>query len=57
MNEPTHAVYFLDNWDGEGDTYWAFAYKKGDEFYFFESDSLVLTHIGDKIIKEVTLPA
>jgi hypothetical protein len=57
MNEPTHAIYLLDNWDGEGDMYWIFAYKKEEEFYSFESDSLILTHVGDKIVKEVSLSA
>lgn len=57
MNEPTHALYVLDNWDGEGDTYWVLAYKKDDVFHAWESDKVILEYVGDKIIKEVTLTA
>ena len=33
---PTHAVMFYDNWDGEGDTVYLFAFKVGNEFYQWE---------------------
>lgn len=54
--EPTHALYVIDNWDGEGDQYWTLAYKIEGVFHHAESDRLVLEHIGDKVLKEVKLP-
>ena len=53
--EPTHALYVIDNWDGEGDQYWAFAYLKESVFYCYERDKPVLAYIGDKILKKVIL--
>jgi len=54
--EPTHALYVVDNWDGEGERYWVFAYKKESLFHSCETDKLILEHIGDEVIKEVKLP-
>ena len=53
--EPTHALYVIDNWDGEGDQYWTFAYLKESVFYCYERDKPVLEYIGDKILKQVIL--
>ena len=53
--EPTHALYVVDNWDGEGDQYWTLAYKKEGVFYCCERDKPVLEHVGDKILKQVIL--
>jgi len=55
--EPTHALYVVDNWDGEGDKYWLFAYLKDGVFFSTDTDRKVLAHEGDKILKEVSLRA
>ena len=51
---PTHAVMFYDNWDGEGDTVYLFAFKVGNEFYQWECGSgmgePILQHHGDEIL-------
>lgn len=52
----THALFVVDNWDGEGDTYWVFAYKKEGVFHSSETDKPILKYVGDKILKEVELP-
>jgi hypothetical protein len=54
--ETTHALFVLDNWDGQGERYWVFAYKKDGEFYASEGDKLILEHVGDKILNEIELP-
>lgn len=51
---PTHAVMFYDNWDGEGDTVYLFAFKVGNEFYQWECGrgmgEPILQHHGDEIL-------
>ena len=51
---PTHAVMFYDNWDGEGDTVYLFAFKVGNEFYQWECGrgmgKPILEHHGDEIL-------
>lgn len=54
--EPTHALYVIDNWDGEGGRYWTFAYEKNGIFHSSENDKPVLEYVGDEILKEVKLP-
>lgn len=55
MSEPTHALYIVDNYDGEGYRYWIFAYQKDSVFYSSENSKPVLEYEGDRIIKEVPL--
>tara|TARA_R110000744_G_scaffold265046_1_gene379188 strand:+ start:513 stop:683 length:171 start_codon:yes stop_codon:yes gene_type:complete len=55
MNYPTHALFIVSNWDGEGCQLWVFAYQKDNVFYCHESDKLVIEHVGDKILKQVVL--
>jgi hypothetical protein len=51
---PSHAVLFYDNWDGEGDTVYMFAFKVGEEFYQWECGigmgKPILEHHGDEIL-------
>lgn len=51
----THALYIVDNSDGEGDRFWVFAYKKDGEFYVHDVDRKVIEYVGDEILKEVDL--
>ena len=51
----THAIYAVDNWDGEGDRYWIFAYKVKGEWVSYESGKPLLKYEGDKILRVVPL--
>lgn len=51
----THALFIVDNSDGEGDRYWVFAYKKDGEFYVYDTNMKVIEYVGDEIVKEVDL--
>lgn len=53
---PTHALFVVDNWDGEGDRYWIFAYKKDGVFYSSETDKPIIETVGDEVLKQVELP-
>ena len=53
--EPTHALYIVDNWDGEGDRYWLFAYKEDGVYLSADTNKKVLYHEGDEILKEISL--
>ena len=53
--EPTHALYVIDNWDGESDRYWVFAYKDDGVFHSSENTRKILQHVGDEILKQVEL--
>lgn len=55
MSEPTHALFVIDNWDGEGDQYWTFAYKIDGVFFNYETDKKTLEYVGDEILKEIQL--
>lgn len=48
--EPTHAVKFRNNWDGEGDIEHHLAFKVGDEFYLWETGKPFLEYEGDEIL-------
>lgn len=51
MKQPTHAVRFVSNWDGEGDIDTALTYKKEGAFYCYVSDKPLLEFEGDEILK------
>jgi len=55
MNEPTHALYVVDNWDGERNRYWTLAYKDDGVWRCFEQGKPILETEGDEILKEVSL--
>ncbi|OTH75858.1 hypothetical protein CAZ03_31855 [Pseudomonas aeruginosa] len=48
---PTHALHVLDNWDGEGDRLFLFAFERDGEFYRFDDGKPVLEYKGDKVLK------
>lgn len=48
---PTHALHKLDNWDGEGDTVFMFAFERDGEFYSFETGKPVLEYQGDQVLQ------
>ena len=50
----THAIYFKDNRDGEGDKYWLLAAFVDDVFYTDEGVP-VIKHEGDEVLKAVAL--
>lgn len=47
---PTHAVRFRDNFDGEGDLVYLFAFMIGDDFYNWEGGKPLLQYEGDEIL-------
>ncbi len=55
MEQPTHALFIVDNWDGEGDRYWIFGYQRDGVWHSHESEQVVLQHQGDEILKTVLL--
>ena len=55
MNQPTHALFVISNWDGEGDRLWTFAYQKECVWYHYENDRVVLEYVGDEILQTVIL--
>lgn len=58
MNEPTHALHVIDNWDGQRNRYWTLAYKDDkDVWRCYEQGKRIIETIGDEIIKEVSLTA
>lgn len=48
---PTHAVKKRDNWDGEGDVVFLFAFEYEGELFYFETGKPLLEYDGDSIIK------
>jgi len=52
---PTHALYVIDNWDGEGDRYWVLAYRENDCFYSADTGKQIFEYVGNEIIKEIEL--
>lgn len=53
-----YAVYMLDNWDGEGDTYWIIARKQDDgEWVSEESGKGLIEYEGDELLKIIPLDA
>lgn len=55
MDQPTHALFIVDNWDGEEDRYWIFGYQREGVWHSFESDQVVLQYKRDEILKTVPL--
>lgn len=49
-DQPTHAVQHIDNWDGEGDILFSFAFVCHDDYYHFETGRPVLEYQGDVIV-------
>lgn len=49
--KPTHALYKLDNWDGEGDTVFMFAFERDGQFFCFETGKPVIEYQGDKVLQ------
>lgn len=47
---PTHAVKHINNWDGEGDIEYAFAFLVEGEFYNWESGLRIIEYVGDEIL-------
>ena len=50
----THAIYFKDNWDGEGDKFWMLAYFERGVFYS-ETGEPVIKYVGDEVLKAIPL--
>ena len=48
---PTYALHLKDNWDGEGDQYFIFAFKIDDVFYSHDTGKNLLDYVGSEIIK------
>lgn len=48
---PTHALHFKDNWDGEGDIRYLFAFESDGVFYDFETGKKVVQYVGDEVLK------
>jgi len=51
MNQPTHAVRMINNWDGEENIDTVLSYKKDDAFISYETDKPLLEYVGDEILK------
>ena len=54
-DNPTHALHVIDNWDGEGNQAFLFAFERDGEFYDHETGKPVLEYKGDEIIQVWTL--
>ncbi len=48
---PTHAIKKKDNWDGQGDVYYVFAYLKQGEYFDHDTNKPVLEYVGDEILQ------
>lgn len=48
---PTHAAHIKDNWDGESDLYYVFAYKHEGIFYLHSSGEPLIEYQGSEILK------
>lgn len=48
---PTHALHVIDNWDGEGDRAFLFAFERDGVFYSYETGNPVLEYVGDKVLQ------
>lgn len=47
---PTHAISHIDNWDGQGDIHYSFAFTCHDDYYHFDTGRPVLEYQGDSIL-------
>lgn len=54
-NTATHALFIIDNWDGEKDQYWTFAFIKDGVFHSCENSAPIIQHVGDEILETVVL--
>lgn len=54
-NQPTHALFYIDNSYGDKTPNWTFAYREEGLFYHFDCNRPVIEYKGDEIIKIVTL--
>lgn len=54
--KPTHALFVVDNSQGDGDKYWIFAYEKDGAFYSSETNDPIIEFVGDEVLKQVELP-
>lgn len=48
---PTHALHVIDNWDGEGDRAFLFAFERDGVFYSYETGKPVLEYEGDAVLQ------
>lgn len=48
---PTHAAHIKDNWDGEGDFYYVFAYQDEGILYSHDTGKPLLECQGSEIVK------
>lgn len=47
---PTHAVLHVDNWDGERNIITSLVFIHGGEFFYHESGTPLIQHVGDEVI-------
>lgn len=50
-NAPTHALHAINNWDGEGDRVFLFAFERDGVFYDHETGKPVLEYEGDEVLQ------
>lgn len=55
MKQPTHAIYYVNNWDGEGGKEWTLGFKDDDTWRDFGTCDPILEYDGDEILKIVSL--
>jgi hypothetical protein len=48
---PTHALHTIDNWDGEGDRAFLFAFERDGAFYCYDTGKPVLEYQGDEVLQ------
>lgn len=48
---PTHALRMIDNWCGDSDLSFVFAFEVDGAFYSFETGKPVLQYEGDKVLQ------
>ncbi|QUP67400.1 hypothetical protein PSYCIT7_007155 [Pseudomonas syringae Cit 7] len=56
---PTHALRMIDNWCGDSDISFLFAFVLDGAFYDFETGKPVLQYEGDEVLQawQLTIPA
>ncbi|MEE4733631.1 hypothetical protein V2K60_20655 [Pseudomonas alliivorans] len=56
---PTHALRMINNWCGDSDISFLFAFVVDGAFYDFETDKPVLQYEGDEVLQawQLTIPA
>ena len=52
FEKPTHAVFYKNNWDGQGDTEYLLVVLKDGEYFSYETGTRLLQYIGDEILKQ-----